>query len=450
MSREAFMRSSGDPAEQRYFTPVTPHDPIPAAKTSSTPKPEIERIEEPTARPGSGDDRKVAATEAAVEAEKVSAKAEPEVRSETAKPDLKENIELKTVVEEEQKSLTPEPKAEAAVVETPPVETNADEEIRSARDADLEVFANIPERRETISEDRETPRNGAPAAAASRSKFGPEFSPIGEPRLDEPSVPAPEMKLNGSASAPIASPDTKPAHATPESNDGNDPFSFDLGPSPFAARVAAEKLVEPKNGSVSAAHEGASRSLPRNEEAPRSDLGWPKINGSANGSALSPDSSRPDYSRSDFSRSHERAPEAPSPARPPASFAVPSVSATLGPHRRLEPLSEAFKPASPSYPKSETPSLDAFSSRDYMRHKDVEPSRAVSDTRLRPEEPLLSSDGLGNALASGDRTMEDAVADLLRPLLKTWLAENMPKIVERALRREMTERLLPGHKNPRD
>jgi cell pole-organizing protein PopZ len=46
--------------------------------------------------------------------------------------------------------------------------------------------------------------------------------------------------------------------------------------------------------------------------------------------------------------------------------------------------------------------------------------------------------------------MEDAVADLLRPLLKTWLAENMPKIVERALRREMTERLLPGRKNPRD
>ena len=57
--------------------------------------------------------------------------------------------------------------------------------------------------------------------------------------------------------------------------------------------------------------------------------------------------------------------------------------------------------------------------------------------------PALSSEsGL-------DRPMEDAVADLLRPLLKTWLAENMPKIVERALRREMSERLLPGQKNPR-
>ena len=49
-----------------------------------------------------------------------------------------------------------------------------------------------------------------------------------------------------------------------------------------------------------------------------------------------------------------------------------------------------------------------------------------------------------------DRVMEDAMADLLRPLLRTWLAENMPKIVERALRREMTERLLPGQKGPFD
>lgn len=37
------------------------------------------------------------------------------------------------------------------------------------------------------------------------------------------------------------------------------------------------------------------------------------------------------------------------------------------------------------------------------------------------------------------RALEDTVADLLRPMLKSWLAENMPKIVERALRREISE-----------
>ncbi len=43
------------------------------------------------------------------------------------------------------------------------------------------------------------------------------------------------------------------------------------------------------------------------------------------------------------------------------------------------------------------------------------------------------------------RTMEDTVADLLRPMLKSWLAENMPKIVERALRREISELEGPAH-----
>ncbi len=44
------------------------------------------------------------------------------------------------------------------------------------------------------------------------------------------------------------------------------------------------------------------------------------------------------------------------------------------------------------------------------------------------------------------RSMEDTVAELLRPMLKTWLAENMPKIVERALRKEIAERNLIEHK----
>lgn len=48
--------------------------------------------------------------------------------------------------------------------------------------------------------------------------------------------------------------------------------------------------------------------------------------------------------------------------------------------------------------------------------------------------PAVRRDG-ENAL----RTMEDTVADLLRPMLKAWLAENMPRIIERALRREISD-----------
>ena len=46
----------------------------------------------------------------------------------------------------------------------------------------------------------------------------------------------------------------------------------------------------------------------------------------------------------------------------------------------------------------------------------------------------------------GSRSMEDTVAELLRPMLRSWLAENMPKIVERALRKEIDDSIHSEHK----
>lgn len=45
-------------------------------------------------------------------------------------------------------------------------------------------------------------------------------------------------------------------------------------------------------------------------------------------------------------------------------------------------------------------------------------------------------------------TMEDAAAQLLRPILKQWLTENMPKIVEKALRSEAGEDFSTGGRKP--
>lgn len=45
------------------------------------------------------------------------------------------------------------------------------------------------------------------------------------------------------------------------------------------------------------------------------------------------------------------------------------------------------------------------------------------------------------------RSMEDTVADLLRPMLKSWISENMPRIVERALRKEIEEKMRAEHKS---
>lgn len=57
---------------------------------------------------------------------------------------------------------------------------------------------------------------------------------------------------------------------------------------------------------------------------------------------------------------------------------------------------------------------------------------------------LQEAAALGAAAAAGagqvgptERTMEDVVADLLRPMLQQWLADNMPRIIEKALRVEV-------------
>lgn len=70
------------------------------------------------------------------------------------------------------------------------------------------------------------------------------------------------------------------------------------------------------------------------------------------------------------------------------------------------------------------------------------PSRSIAQT-----EYLSASPALGAALPPApvtsssqlpaQRATEDALAELLRPMLRSWLAENMPKIVERALRQEL-------------
>ena len=38
------------------------------------------------------------------------------------------------------------------------------------------------------------------------------------------------------------------------------------------------------------------------------------------------------------------------------------------------------------------------------------------------------------------RTLEDTVSELMRPLLRQWLDDNMPRIVEKAFREELAGR----------
>ena len=46
----------------------------------------------------------------------------------------------------------------------------------------------------------------------------------------------------------------------------------------------------------------------------------------------------------------------------------------------------------------------------------------------------------GTTLGDGNRTLEDLVKELMRPMVKEWLDENLPRLTERLVRREI-ERL---------
>lgn len=55
--------------------------------------------------------------------------------------------------------------------------------------------------------------------------------------------------------------------------------------------------------------------------------------------------------------------------------------------------------------------------------------------------PVAPSEPAGTAAVDAGKTtsLEDTVAELLRPMLRQWLADNMPRIVEKALRIEVAE-----------
>lgn len=49
----------------------------------------------------------------------------------------------------------------------------------------------------------------------------------------------------------------------------------------------------------------------------------------------------------------------------------------------------------------------------------------------------------GTILSNNSRTLEDLVKELLRPMLKEWLDDNLPSMVERMVRQEI-ERISRG------
>lgn len=86
---------------------------------------------------------------------------------------------------------------------------------------------------------------------------------------------------------------------------------------------------------------------------------------------------------------------------------------------------------------------------------DPEPAPQVGSARAAiGDDGLLSADAnqavhsaftnlAGTILSNNSRTLEDLVKELLRPMLKEWLDDNLPSMVERMVRQEI-ERISRG------
>jgi uncharacterized protein len=121
-------------------------------------------------------------------------------------------------------------------------------------------------------------------------------------------------------------------------------------------------------------------------------------------------------------------PPTPPPAAPgPAASAPPQF-------RKIEALSDVSFDDSepkPAAPRNEAPSL-----------------RLGSEKGLLSRETSAAVDSAFNALAQtvlvqNARTLEDLVREMLRPMLKSWLDDNLPGMVERLVRAEI-ERVARG------
>ena len=261
--------------------------------------------------------------------------------------------------------------------------------------------------------------------------------PTGIPQTVAPETPAKlEARPGFTVSRDGFVPEAQPAAA--------DPFEFNLGPSPFASRPAhLRQEHKASTAPQTRAHDFGSLVPTRHMEdvqvAP-SEPAAPLV-------ADSPAQAAPEVKPSsvtavlesleaaEVNGTHANVSLAQSPADVLAD-AADDASPHASSHDEIIVVAEpAIKTAG-----VEPPVLQAeFETvNQEIAAAEPAPSQALSTTHYRQS---------SQTLAPSERTMEDTVAELLRPMLKSWLAENMPKIVEKALRKEIAERNLIEHKD---
>jgi uncharacterized protein len=148
------------------------------------------------------------------------------------------------------------------------------------------------------------------------------------------------------------------------------------------------------------------------------------------------------------------APPPQKPAAPPSKEAMSQddIDAMLADQAEDEIL-ELSEPASPAPAGFRQVSANDVMFREEERAPEPEPMRfpapASPENLLSPATNAAVSAAFGSLastmLSENSRTIEDLVREMLRPMLKAWLDDNLPGLVERMVRAEI-ERVARGGK----
>jgi uncharacterized protein len=148
---------------------------------------------------------------------------------------------------------------------------------------------------------------------------------------------------------------------------------------------------------------------------------------------------------------------------PPRPSAAPSHAAPMSPPPRIAPADPAASTppmteeeidsmladlrGTPRQPSAASARTEAAAGSEPAPALDV-PRAAIEERGLLSAATTAAVDAAFDALARtaqarNGRTLEEVVSELLRPMLKSWLDENLPEMVERLVRAEI-ERVSRG------
>jgi len=99
-----------------------------------------------------------------------------------------------------------------------------------------------------------------------------------------------------------------------------------------------------------------------------------------------------------------------------------------------EPQPQPVQPAAAAAPAPAAPAPDQLVSEKAATAATSALSALASTVQI---EKLAAAPMNGTALGNGSRTLEDMVIELMRPLLKEWLDQNLPATVDRLVQKEI-------------